>query len=214
MTHPKKNIELALKMLANISGISLESGWKKDIAEFFGVPQNYVSKWIERQKLPKSRRDYAVKKGFPLEQWYSLAEPYPEPRETIGLPPQDDARNPTGGPSYAVTPDHLEGKAVTVLFSSTTLEVSPDHKPVIEKVVAILQSGEVDTAEALKMNVDQFWWKIQQKRQYQALLSDHSELKTTIGLMKKRQDDLEMLLNLEKKEAPGCAGPVNHAENE
>lgn len=214
MPTPKKNIEAALQKLAELQGILLETGWKKAIAEFFNVPQHYVSKWITRG-IPKPRKEFAIKMGYPLEKWYLTAPAY-EPVEEKMLP-QEDTRNPSSSPSYSITPDYLNAHKPT----GGIMKIKPQLAPLVNRlesvinqedeingiiqvidrgdgdtlksVVEILNSGESGTIMALKMNVSEFSQKVRERIEYR-------ELKATVGLMKKRQDDMEMLLKSKTEE--------------
>jgi len=215
MTLPKKNVEQAFMQLAVLQSIQLESGWKLEIAKFFNVNQNYVSKWISRGRVPKKRQEYAIKMGYPLEKWYLTTSAYEPVKETMLS--QEDTRNPASSPSYAITPDHLNGRKPTGVI----MKVKPNLAPLVNKleatlneedeirgiiraidrgdgdtlksVVEILNSGESGTIMALKMNVAEFSQKVRERTEYR-------ELKATVGMMKKRQDDMEMLLKSKTEE--------------
>jgi hypothetical protein len=145
--------------------------------------------------------------------------------------PEEHTRNPNGAPSWAVPEDHLSQHRPVLLYSKgkpylaklvQRLETMPIDKEdvdllvraldrggadVFRSVARVLDSGENGTIMALKMNVVEFEQKVEERIELR-------ELKAIIGTMKKRQDDLEMLLEREKKGPPGLREPVDPAQHE
>jgi len=183
----------------------------KKIADATG----YNPDWILHGHRPKENRSHAV--------------PYAEYQEhTL---PLEHTRNPVGAPSYAVTPDHLMGQQPTAIMMKVTPHLAPlvsrlelalrqeaeikaiiqaidrGDGDVIRSVIEVLNSGEIGTIMALKMNVIEFRQKVEERQELQ-------KMKATLSHMKKRQDDLEMLLDRAKKDPPGLREPVDFAEND
>lgn len=223
----KKNItKQNLENLANLLKIGTKkSGWLKNLAERIGVSEHVIYGCIRKDSISMDLWPAINRFGISQDRWYLSGNtpPYPMPEET--MLPKESTRNPNGQISWSIDPDRFNHPFHTTIHSQ--IEISPEHHPVLQKVVKILDSGEIDTIEALKMNVDQFARKIDEKKQYQRLISEHQDLKRTIGLMKKRQDDVDMILKeksdalakakkdliLEKKETPFLREPIDPAEN-
>lgn len=145
----KKN-ELALSELAKLVGIPLKTGWKTRLSEWFDIDLSLLSNWITRG-IPKYRIKEVRKKGYPVEQWYNIPEPYRESEENMGIPKNNgrDSRSQ----------EYTEPKNVTFVPKALFGPPHPDQE-FIDAVVEILDSGEKSTINALKSNIKEFHEKI------------------------------------------------------
>jgi hypothetical protein len=216
-----KNYEVSFKRLAKLQNIPLKKGWKKAIANFFNIEQSLLSNWFKRG-IPNSALEHASVMGYPPELWYDEPDGYSVVPETLGIPRREDTRNPASSLSYAAPPEHLDGFSTTQLYEQIDIKLDPRHRPIVEKVIFILESGEADTIETLRMSVNQLEWKIIEK-------SKNRELNATIESILERQNKTEMLLHAKSKELDAIkkeltkeksisdslvADPVDPAENE
>jgi hypothetical protein len=239
MTYTKKNVEQALMQLAQLMDIDLESFWKKEISEFFGVPQSLVSKWIDRGRIPKPRQEYANKMGYPIHQWYLNASGYIEKSSHIqdksGLWGKTrevsangkvvkltlyEAEKQHDEPQVAISTDlaplvyrlekALVGQKEDIAMLIKVLDKADDAE-IMRSVARILTSGETSTAMALKMNVMEFGEKIEKEKKLKGTIygMEQQIIATNAEVAK-----LKAELSKEKKGPPGLREPVDPVSND
>jgi len=180
----QKNVETSLANLAQLLGIPLKRRWKKELAEFFGVAQSLLPQWVKRGNIPDDRREFAVKKGYPLESW--LREELPTPYANLVDVAQDhpERQRSPGAMSYSLDDDHLEDQSPRWVH----MRVLAEHHPVVEKVQKILESDEKQTIKALVSNVDVFHEKVVVKRELMNVILEQGKKLEQASWHMKNQD--------------------------
>lgn len=195
-TFAKKN-ELALSKLAQLLDIPLKTGWKTRLSEWFDIDLSLLSNWIKRG-IPKYRIKEVQKKGYPIEQWYNVPEPYREPEENIGTP-QNYGRE--SRPQEYTEPTNV--KWVPRIL------VGPPHpdQEYIDAVKEILDSGEKGTINALKSNITQFQEQVRDKKRMR-------DLENQVKLLTKQLSDEKNGGDSPKDDPSDNADSTNGAANE
>lgn len=135
--------------------------------------------------------------SFPRKKWYNVPEPYPEPPESIGVPPHDYLRSP-GAMSYSA------------LELSNINRVTAIDRPLsayLEDVKEIFESEETNIIAALSSNIVQFREMVRDRKEREI------DRKNMIKMQKQIQK-LTQQLKVEKNENDSSNNPGDNAENE
>lgn len=190
MPNLPNNTKLALKKLAKLLDIPTDKAWEKKLAKALNFSTGQVYGWVRHDKIAKKGLVEIEKKGYPREKWYIEPQPYAQTPEIIGTPPIDSQRNPAG-PSWSIHPDALENRQVTWVH----LPIRAQHKNIVEQILWILESGEMDTVTALELNVAQFSDKIKEKISARNIRRRLDQMEEEKMLFQKKIGDIEVRLN-------------------
>lgn len=137
----------------------MRKGWKKRLAESLGFTLGNVSTWISRDKIPNAIVVKIAEKGYPPEKWLhegprsgpgstNRKRSGGEYKEAAQSPARQTGRDSDRG-SYGI-PD-LSHFQIKKPISRTS-----EQEELIEKLIDVLQSGNVPIIRAITANIEAF----------------------------------------------------------